>query len=298
MLDQAAFIIFGCIIGSFLTVCIYRIPFASLEAEEALSEGEEPGPDEFSFPTAKAPFKDLTVNNPRRSFCPNCHKQLMWYHNIPVLSWLFLRGKCAHCSAKISVRYPLTEIAAGLISWLTFTNFGVTYTGAAIFIFACALLVIMVIDYDYYIIPNVISLPGTAICFLIAAVNQFFHIFTYPIVPGILDSVYGILAGAGFLFVVSEFYLRVRKIEGLGMGDVKLLAMTGAFLGPQCSLFTIFVGSLIGALSGLAMIVISRRRITHPLPFGPYLASATLLYIYGGEDIALKIMESVAELFN
>jgi leader peptidase (prepilin peptidase)/N-methyltransferase len=172
-----------------------------------------------------------------------------------------------------------------LTAYLSVANFGVTPTAALVFIFCCALIVISFIDYDFYIIPNVISLPGTVIGVVVALLNQYLHVFSFPVVADLWESLWGFLAGAGFLYLVSEGYMRLRKKEGLGMGDVKLLAMTGVLFGAAGSLCTIFIGSLIGAVIGIAFVVCGGRRFAHPLPFGPSLALATYLYIFMGEEI-------------
>ena len=305
MIFDIMVIVFGCLIGSFLTVCIYRIPFASLADEDTLDgeaqDNSNSAPQSISeIPeqsTLKAPFENLNISSPKRSFCPSCLKQLSWWHNIPVLSWIILRGKCWYCKHPIPVRYPLIEISTALLAFACWKLYGPTPTALLLFAFCAALIVIMVIDYDHYIIPNVISLPGTVIGLVVALSNQFFNIFSYPVVPGIKEALFGVLSGAGFLFLVSEFYLRVRKIEGLGMGDVKLLAMTGAFFGMECSLYTIFIGSILGALIGLTLILIQGRKMSQPLPFGPYLACATLIYLFGGPTILADTAELVSKIF-
>ena len=164
----------------------------------------------------------------------------------------------------------------------TFNLFGLTATGFVIYALTCSLIVIAFIDFDYYIIPNVISLPGTAIAAGIAVINEFTHIFSDPIVPGVIPALWGFLMGAGFLWIVAEFYLRIRKMEGLGMGDVKLLAMVGVLLGPTGAFYTISLGSLLGSIGSIILIVFTRRKASQHIPFGPYLVTATLLYIYSG----------------
>lgn len=262
--------VFGAIIGSFLSVCIYRLPLSpavGLTVEElGLPEGStHPG---------------LTVTSPKRSFCPKCRQTLAWWHNMPLVGWILLRGECAFCRAPIAVRYPLVEALTAAFAVLTYQSFGFTLTAAVVFAIVCALLVISFIDYDYYIIPNVISIPGAVLGVVCAGLNQFLHLFSPPLVPDLYSAGLGLLSGAGFLFVISELYFRLRKREGLGMGDVKLLALVGAFLGPDGALFTIFVGSLIGTVGGVLVILVQRRGMSHPLPFGPYLAMATLLYLF------------------
>ncbi len=272
---QLIYIFFGLLVGSFLNVCIYRIPAAREEFYEESPYGRDPNSKKI----------DLKFLYPRHSICPSCKNKLLFWHNIPLLSWLLLKGKCAFCSTKISVRYPVVELLTAILSVLSFSNFGLSLTGLIIFAFSAALLVIAFIDYDYYIIPNVISLPGTGICFGLAVINQFCGIFDSPIVPGISDSLWGILIGGGFLWIVAEFYLRVRKIEGLGMGDVKLLAMTGALLGAPGAFYTIFIGSVFGSIIGIGLIIFTKRSASQHIPFGPYLVVATLIYIFSGNEL-------------
>ena len=273
MLETFA-VIFGAIIGSFLSVCIYRIPLGRYD-EDSLSESDgEPKPKE-----------PISITSPARSFCPKCQTTLSWYHNIPIISWVCLQGKCSFCKEAIPFRYPLVELLSAIFCLLCLKSFGLTATGILTYAFCATLIVISFIDIDYYIIPNVISLPGTALGFAVGTLNGFYSIFKYPVSAGFMDSFYGVLVGAGFLFLVSEIYLRMRKLEGLGMGDVKLLAMTGAFFGPACALYTIFVGSLLGSIIGIVLVLVAGRKMTHQLPFGPYLAMGTLLFLF--TDVAL-----------
>jgi len=267
-------LLFGLIIGSFLSVCIYRIPrhpsyLADLEDEDPKPSDVQP--IQFNFPT--------------RSICPACRAELSWVHNLPVLSWLLLQGRCAFCRAPISVRYPTTELLAVIALLLSLHIHGLTPTGFLIAIFIWSLIVISFIDVDFFIIPNVITIPGTLIGVILGLVNGYTGYFQAPVASDILQSLYGIAAGGGFLLAVSEIYLRVRGREGLGLGDVKLLAMTGAFFGPECALFTIFVGSLIGTIGGVAAMIFSGHRFSQQLPFGPYLAAGTVIYLLGGPEL-------------
>lgn len=277
--------ILGLIIGSFLSVCVYRIPLGHVNLSEdndvdcCTSCCCDSSPESVASESALAD-SDIKIYFPPRSFCPSCKKQLLWWHNIPFFSWLLLKGRCAFCKERIPLRYPLLEIATAVFAILTFNNFGMTAASCIIFIFSCSLLVITLIDYDYYIIPNLITYPGTAIALLIAGWNHLTNHFPAPIVPNIWESLLGIAVGAGFLLVVSELYLRIRKIDGLGMGDVKLLAMTGALFGAPCALYTIFLGSLLGSVIGILLVVFCKRKMSQMLPFGPFLAAATLIYLY------------------
>lgn len=291
-------IILGLVIGSFLSVCIYRIP---LNRTERYDDEGNPLPEANAASAdivANPEKKPISIAYPPRSFCPHCNAQLMWWHNIPVVSWAILRGRCAFCKAKISARYPCVEIMSAAAAYGAYAIYGATPTAALVYVFAAALIVISFIDYDHYIIPNVISLPGTVIGLCIALLNHLYPIFTFPVVATIWDGLFGILAGAGFLLFISEVYLRLRKKEGLGMGDVKLLAMVGAIFGPHAAIYTIFIGSLLGSVIGIALIVILRRRMSHPLPFGPYLATATLLYLYGQHDLMITLGTGVAYLIS
>lgn len=279
ILQVTGITIFGLLIGSFLSVCIFRIPYGRPSGLEEDNEADLNKPDE------QGSQEQLTISNPPRSFCPHCKQQLLWWHNIPVISWILLRGKCAFCQTPISFRYPLVELLSAFFAVACYYKFGFNLTALLIYAFCAALVVISFIDYDYYIIPNVISLPGTVLGLLLAGLNQWLALFKAPIAPTILDSFLGILAGGGFLLLISEGYLRLRKREGLGMGDVKLLAMTGAFFGMEGSLYTIFVGSVLGSVFGLIFIVAQGGKLNQQLPFGPYLALGTILFIFFGADL-------------
>lgn len=293
-------IVFGLIIGSFLSVCIYRIPIGKGWDEEdlSLSPGSLPETEKVKSEPKPQNVGAQSFSSPKRSLCPKCGKQLLWWHNIPLISWFLLGGKCGFCKAAIPFRYPLVEMLSALAAAMSYINFGPTATAFIVFAFCAALIVISVIDYDYYIIPNVISLPGTVIGVALAGINNYFHIFTFPLCATLLDSVFGILAGGGFLYLVSEGYFRLRKKEGLGMGDVKLLAMTGAFFGPEGSIYTIFVGSLLGSVLGILLILLSGRKFSHQLPFGPYLALGTTLYLFMGTEVLNRFGESLGILFK
>lgn len=283
--EIAVELIFGLIIGSFLSVCIYRIPIGRFDS---YVEGNPPEDGESDLVEKK---EQISIGYPARSFCPKCRNQLSWYHNIPLFSWLFLRGRCAFCKEKISARYPAVELLTALMSVASFQMYGLTPTGFLIFAFCAALIVISFIDYDYFIIPNVISYPGFILGIIVAGVNQWTGIFKAPVSANLMDAFWGVLAGAGFLLLVSEVYMRLRKKEGLGMGDVKLLAMTGAFFGPEGSLYTIFIGSFLGSVLGILLVLCVGRKMSQALPFGPYLALGTIAYLFAGNQIVLKVLE-------
>ncbi|RMG43260.1 MAG: prepilin peptidase [Candidatus Dadabacteria bacterium] len=281
MLTYIFLFVFGLIIGSFLTVCIYRIPYG--REKGVLNADEQDIVEEEELP------KEVGIGRPIRSFCPECRHQLAWYCNIPLFSWIALRGRCHYCKNPIPFRYPLVEILSALACCGAYYFYGLTLTAFIVYAFVAALIVISFIDIDYYIIPNVISIPGFFLGLILALLNQYFHFLSFPVVPGIKDALLGVLFGAGFLLLISEVYLRLRKKEGLGMGDVKLLAMTGAFFGPQAALYTIFVGSLLGSVLGVLIILLGGKSMSHQLPFGPYLAAGNILYLFGGVNLIAAI---------
>lgn len=283
----ALVLVVGLIIGSFLSVCIYRIPAARID-ELVGDELDVVAPQ--PVPKLERP---LTIAYPPRSFCPSCANQLKWWHNVPVVSWLLLRGRCWFCKTRIPVRYPLVELCSGLLALLSYLHFGLSPTAMVVYLFCAALLVVSVIDYDFFIIPDVISIPGSFIGVALAALNQFYSIFQPPIVSGLWDSFLGFMSGAGMLYVISEVYLRLRKREGLGLGDVKLLAMTGVLFGPFASLYTIFIGSLLGSVIGIVLLLVQRRGMSHYIPFGPYLAFATTLYLFTGDRLLTMIVDAL-----
>lgn len=290
MLIAAA--VLGLIIGSFLSVCIYRIPYGRPMGPPSLDELSREEPQDTDEPAlievADSHAEDegrMSISHPRRSICPHCRRQLRWWHNIPLLSWILLGGKCAFCKKGISFRYPLVELLSAACAVMSLHEYGLTATALLIYIFACALIVISFIDIDYYIIPDVISLPGCVIGVLAAIANHFFNIFSWPVVPSVWSSLAGLVFGGGVLLLISEIYFRLKKRDGLGMGDVKLLALTGAFFGIEGALYTMFLGSLFGAVVGVMMIIVSGRTLTHQLPFGPYLAFGTMVYLFAYESL-------------
>jgi leader peptidase (prepilin peptidase)/N-methyltransferase len=235
--------LFGLAVGSFLNVCIHRLP-----RHESLV-----------WPSSR---------------CPGCGTALKWYDNVPVLSYLWLRGRCRACGGSISPMYPLVEIATALAFLGTFLLF----SGPALvsrLVFACAMLVLLVVDLQHRILPNVITLPGIVAGFLFSLVSP----------PGWRDSLVGIIAGGGVLLVIAEAYFRVRGEEGLGMGDVKMLAMIGAFLGWRLMLVTLVLSSLWGSVIGLGLIALGKGDMKYALPFGTFLAIGAVVASVSGEAL-------------
>ena len=239
--------VFGACIGSFLNVCIYRIPAS------------------------------MSIVHPGSS-CPNCKTKIPFYDNIPILSFLFLKGACRHCKTPISFRYPFVELLGGLCALASFLAFGPTLHAAAIFIFIAVLIVVTFIDLDHRIIPNVITLPGIPIFFLIA--------FAIPTIAW-TESLIGIFVGGGILFSVAWIYHAITGREGMGGGDIKLLAMMGTVVGWKGILFTIFAGSAIGTVVGILTSIKSPSEGLRKMaiPFGPFLAIGGILYVFFGEAI-------------
>jgi len=198
------------------------------------------------------------------------------YDNIPLLSYLLLRGKCRSCGAKISWRYPLVEALTGAFAVALYLQFGLTGSFFAFFAFVAALVVITFIDLDHRIIPDVISLPGIGIGFLLS--------FFLPN-PSVTESLIGLLAGGGSLYLVAVGYQALTKREGMGGGDVKLLAMIGAWLGWKAVLFTLFFASLTGTLIGGGAMLIQKQGRHYAIPFGPFLAFAALAYLFFGPQL-------------
>jgi leader peptidase (prepilin peptidase)/N-methyltransferase len=238
------FALLGLVVGSFLNVCIYRLP------------------------------REMSIVAPR-SRCGGCGHQLAWYENVPVVSYLTLGGKCSRCRAPISLMYPIVEVVTGLTFALGYWWFGLTPLLAVRLLFACALIVLFVIDLQHQILPNVITLPGVVIGFLLSGVGG----------PGWKSSLIGIAVGAGSLFAVSEVYYRVRHEEGLGMGDVKMLGMIGAFLGWQLVLVTLMISTILGSIVGVGILLVRRETLKYALPFGTFLALAAIVAAVAGDTL-------------
>ena len=236
---------FGAVVGSFLNVCICRMP-----AMESVV-----------FPP---------------SHCTKCDYVIRWYDNIPILSYLFLRGKCRRCGEHISLQYPLVELLNGALTLALFLRYGPSFIFAVLFLFCSALVVVTFIDLEHQIIPDAITLPGIVIGFVVS--------FFIPQL-GWLNSLIGIVAGGGSLLLIAYGYQLIAKKDGMGGGDVKLLAMMGAFFGWKAILFIIFVASMVGSVIGIGMMLAQKKDSTLAIPFGPFLASAAVLYIFYGRTI-------------
>ena len=253
MLIGFAFI-FGAIVGSFLNVCILRIP-----ADESI------------------------VNPP--SHCPKCKASIPFYCNIPLLSYVFLGARCRACKEPISPRYFFVELLTGLVALLLYSRFGLSYTFIVSFVFAAGLIVISFIDLAVRIVPDVISLPGIIIGLVFSVIGYFAFADGFEIVPTPLSSLIGILVGGGFLLATAWIYEKVTGVDGMGGGDIKLLAMIGAFLGWPSIPVTLFIASVLGSVIGVGLMMATGAGRRLALPFAPFLCSGALIYLFYGEDL-------------
>lgn len=233
--------ILGACFGSFSNVLIYRLP------------------------------RNLSVVGPR-SFCPSCKTQVAWYDNIPLLSWLLLRGKCRHCQASISPRYLILEVAGIACALVSFARFGLTVEGAAAAVYLLLLLDIAIIDWQHMIIPHTLTITGMVL-------GLAFSFFT-PL--GLFDAALGLVLGAGIILAVSYGYKFLRGVVGMGGGDVMLMGMVGAFQGPWAVPAVLFGGAIMGTIYAVTA---GRGKVAGEtkLPFGTFLAAAALVVLLAGD---------------
>jgi leader peptidase (prepilin peptidase)/N-methyltransferase len=234
--------VFGAVVGSFLNVCIYRIP-----------EGKS-----LVFPA---------------SSCPSCGHPIRPYDNIPVLSYLFLRGRCRDCGKKISSRYITVELITAVMAVILFRHYGLSLHFIFAFLFTAALIVVTFIDLEHGIIPDVITLPGIPLSVIVSVT-----------VMGVsfLDSIIGMFLGGGIFYLIAVGYELIAKREGMGGGDIKLLAMLGAFFGWQSLIFILLVSSLLGSIVGIGIMVMKKEGMKYAVPFGPFLSIAAVAYLFWG----------------
>ncbi|WP_232370937.1 prepilin peptidase [Desulfogranum marinum] len=234
-------ILFGAVVGSFLNVVILRLP------EEGAS---------IVFPG---------------SHCPVCKTALRWYDNIPIISYCLIRGKCRSCKTSISLQYPVVEVCMALLSAALYVRFALSFDFLYYFFFIACLLVIIFIDIHHQIIPDVISLPGI----VAGGVGSFFCTYlTWQ------ESIIGILAGGGVLYLIAFCYYAITRRDGMGGGDIKLLAMIGAFLGWPSLLYVVFFSSLTGSIVGIATMISKKESTRLKIPFGPFLSLGGLSYLF------------------
>jgi len=246
--------IFGAIVGSFLNVCIARIP------------------------------KGASLVSPP-SHCPNCKDPIRFYDNIPLVSYIFLLGRCRSCGEGISPRYLVVELLMASLAAALNYEFGLGLAFFVGFVFVAGLIVISFIDLDVRIVPDVISLPGIVAGLLFSVVARYVINDPFELIPSPLNALIGVLVGGGFLLALAWGYEAFTGVEGMGGGDIKLLAMIGAFLGWTSIPFTLFFASLTGSVIGLGFMIgkgVGRR---FGLPFAPFLCLGALLYLFFGNEL-------------
>ena len=256
--------LFGLLIGSFLNVCIFRMP------------------------------RDISITDPPRSHCPNCDAQIRWYDNIPVISFLLLRGKCRDCKAPISLRYPLVELLTGALFSGCVLAFGLSAVALKYILFGSAMIALIFADFEERILPDEFTIGGT-ICGLIMSwfvllptglSFLFVHDGSRKQLLSVIEALLGSVVCAGVLWIVGNLYYRIRQRDVLGFGDVKMVMMIGAFLGLQYTLMTVILGSVIGSVVGLLYIYTTGKNAsTYELPFGSFLGLAATGVAAFGEPL-------------
>ena len=242
-MDFIFVLVLGALWGSFANVCIYRLP---------LEKGVVSG----------------------RSFCPNCKNLITWKDNIPIISFLFLKGKCRYCNKKISSQYVLVETISILFFLITYFFYGISITTLLLIILNLSFLIIFFIDFKHYIIPNVLTFSMMFLGFIKSFIPNL-----NPIFPNYINSLIGGLFGYGIIWSIIFFYKQVRKKEGMGLGDAKLLSAIGFWFGWFSIPFVIFLSSLIALLSVAPSLINKSKKFSSQIPFGPYIILGTLIYL-------------------
>lgn len=246
-------LLFGLVLGSFLNVCIHRIP-----------------------------LRKSIISPP--SSCPRCGKKIRFYDNIPLASYTILRGKCRYCGQPISIRYPLVEMMSGLLSLFLFLKYGFSLQYFAMLSFVEALIIISFIDLRHKIIPDVISIPGIPMGFIVSVFSS--HV-TWQ------ESLIGIILGGGILYLVALIFEVATGKQGMGGGDIKLLSMIGAWMGWKALPFIILVSSLTGSIIGGSVLFLSHKGLRMKIPFGPFLSFGGIVYLFFGKDIISLYLRTI-----
>lgn len=268
-------LLFGLLVGSFLNVLVYRLPIMlernwQMQARQVLELPEQ---------QAQARFDLLQPN----SCCPKCSSPIHAWQNIPVVSWLMLGGRCAKCKEPISKRYPLVELASGLLSMVVAWQFGFSWLAAAMVVLTLGLLALSLIDAEHQLLPDALVLPLLWLGLLVNSSDSG--------LVSLQDGLYGAVFGYLSLWSVFWVFKLVTGKDGMGYGDFKLLAMLGAWGGWQVLPLTILLSSLVGAILGVIILRLQRQGLAQPLPFGPYLAIAGWIAIIWGEHITQTYLE-------
>jgi leader peptidase (prepilin peptidase) / N-methyltransferase len=249
----------GLVLGSFLNVCIYRLP-----------RGE-------------------SVVRPA-SRCPSCSTAIRAWHNVPVISWLALRGRCASCNAPISWRYPAVETLTGLVALALWRGLGPGPAFGVAAAFAPMMIVLFLTDYDHQLLPDAVTLPGFGVGIALAWWNPFLG---EPGWPRLVAAFTGAALGSGILWGIGALYKRVRGAEGMGFGDVKLMALVGAFTGATGVAVTLFSASIVGAIVGLLLIPLRGKSLKNELPFGCFLTPAAMVALLWGRLILEAYLDRI-----
>jgi leader peptidase (prepilin peptidase)/N-methyltransferase len=264
---------FSLCIGSFLNVVAYRLPIMMRNQAE----------DDYLDLLEKEPKERPAFNLSKpHSACPQCKNAIKPWQNIPVISYLWLKGKCANCKTHISARYPIVELTTGLLGLLVAFQFGATWQTAALLVFTYFFVALTLIDLDEYLLPDSLTLP----LIWIGLIANSFSIFT-----SLESAVYGAIAGYLSLWSIYWLFKLLTGKEGMGYGDFKLLAAIGALLGWQALPVVILLSSVVGAVVGIAGIIILGRDKNIPIPFGPYLAAAGFIAALWGNDITAAYLQ-------
>jgi leader peptidase (prepilin peptidase) / N-methyltransferase len=264
-IEPFVYALFGLVIGSFLNVCIYRLP------------------------------RSTSIALPR-SRCPHCDIPIRPYDNIPVLSYIILRGKCRSCGKPISIQYPLVELLTGLAFYACAYTWGLAPATLVNSLFMSMVIVLIFIDYHHQILPNVITLPGTVLGIVLSPFQTpevYADVFSFRVASlfGLehiratlpwAGSILGALIWGALLYIVGMGYFKLRKIQGLGMGDVKMMAMVGAFIGVRLAFVTVFAGSLLGLIFGLSLMILGRANMRTKLAFGVFLGIGAVFSLFYG----------------
>ncbi len=306
----AATFLFGLVFGSFLNVCIHRLALRCYTDDELAARGLR--------------RQDLSIVSPP-SACPKCHHPIRWYDNVPVLSWVILRGRCRDCHAPITPRYAIVELLTGLLFLFCYLTFGQSLMTLKFCVFSFLILGLIFTDAEHKLLPDTLTLTGLALGLIFSffvpvddfAALLFARWFALPYPPGhwpsVLDAALGAMLGASFIYGAGAIYYHARGLEGMGLGDVKLMAMVGAFLGIKLTVLTILAASLTGTIFGLGTMLVvwvqrTRRRLArshedrararrrawrsamivyrrYEMPFGVFLGSMAMLSVFFGDTV-------------
>lgn len=278
-LALVVFTLLGLCIGSFLNVVIHRIPLMMIyswrqECSQFLAQQPDIAVEQSKIMTdVIANDTPITLSKPA-SRCPHCAHKIKWYENIPLLSWLLLRGKCSECHAAIGLRYPIVELITALLSGLVIYHFGVTPAGLSALVLVWTLIALTGIDFDTQLLPDRLTFPLAGLGLAVNSQSWF-------VTP--TQSIWGLLLGFLSLWIVVKVFYLITKKHGMGQGDFKLLAVLGAWLGPMMLPLIILLSSLLGSIVGI--VLMKKQGESKPFAFGPYIAVAGIIALLYGADI-------------